>query len=86
MAPVMPPIDRQDAEHVEQTCRTRGWELVRERIESMAIQAGGELEEAPLDKVPRLQERIAILRRVLELPQILMAEAKGGANAAGKVS
>jgi hypothetical protein len=74
------PSDRKDAidlEHLEQTFRMQGWEIYRDRVKQMALQAGVDLINA--ENTEQFYERrgaLKMINRVAGLPEILMQELK----------
>lgn len=67
--------DSIDLEHLEQILRTRGWEIYRERVREMQVQAGVDLINA--ETVEQFHERRGALKtinRIADLPAILTKE------------
>ena len=70
-----------DAELVRETLASQGWQLIRERIERAAAIKASELLQ-PLDQVKTatLRGEVAGLKLALEIPAIVMQEAKGASD------
>lgn len=70
-------LDGIDAEQIQDTLESPGWQLIRQRIERTLVGKIGELEK-PSDEVTTAQLRgqIAGLRTALNVPDILLNEAK----------
>jgi uncharacterized protein (DUF1697 family) len=60
------------------------WERIRARLEQALATAVRDLKTAELDKVARLQERIATLEMVLALPRQLIGELRAAAKKGGQ--
>lgn len=74
-------LDGIDAEQIEQTLGSRGWQLIRQRIEKTLAVKLAELEQ-PADQVVTAQIRgyIAGLRLSLGVPAILIREGEENAK------
>lgn len=76
--------DSIDAEHLQQTLETRGWQLIRERIERMIAADVQALETVRAEELQRLQGGLARLRRVLQIPKIIDQEIRAREEKARK--
>ena len=72
-------LDGIDAEHISQVIDSRGWQLIRQRIEKTRDMKMRELLN-PLDAVQTadLRGMVRGLELALSMPQILMGEVKEG--------
>ena len=69
--------DQLDAEQLREFERSRGWELLTAKVRAMILDAQRDLEtKLDHDELMKAQGAVAALRRVLELPGILRAEAR----------
>jgi hypothetical protein len=67
--------DPVDLEHLRQTLETRGWQMIRERIEEALDTARAQLDTEGIEaEFYRAQGRVAAYRKVLEIPGILQRE------------
>ena len=72
-------LDRVDVDHVDQTVRSRGWQLIRQRIERTLEQKRVELEhDAGEVATAKLRGFIEGMKLALEIPKMLMQDGKEG--------
>lgn len=70
-------LDPVDADHIRRVTESRGWQLIRQRVERTLELKVAELQQ-PLDPVKTAEVRGMIqgLRLALDVPRILRAEGK----------
>ncbi len=72
-------LDRMDASDVSETLRSRGWQLIAERVNRVRAQKIEELLKAqPETGTATIRGFVAGLDCVLAIPEILQAEARPG--------
>jgi hypothetical protein len=69
------PLDGVDREHLEQTLRTRGWQIIHKRLVEMLGRESDRCHCADDDvQVRRAQGAVAAIREVLALPAGILRE------------
>jgi hypothetical protein len=67
--------DRTDLDFLEETCRQRGWEMIRERLEQMLEAERSTCEQTDSTRAAvRSQGAVRALRTALRIPEILALE------------
>lgn len=69
------PLDGVDREHLEQTLRTRGWQIIERRLVAMLQRESGRCESTDDElSIRRAQGAVAAVREVLALPAGILRE------------
>jgi hypothetical protein len=72
-------LDRVDADLIEQVVQSRGWQLIRQRVEHEIERERTALEQpGPETETAWRRGKLAGLRDALQIPKLLMAEGERG--------